>query len=63
VGRLEPGEVLVSTVLVEQDGRTTFTSTLLFPSPQVRDALLKSGMADGAAETYDKLAEYLASIA
>jgi uncharacterized protein YndB with AHSA1/START domain len=58
-----PGEVLVKTVLVEQDGRTTFTSTLLFPSPQVRDALLKSGMADGAAETYDKLAEYLASIA
>ena len=58
-----PGEVLVTTVLAEQDGQTTLTSNQLFPSQEVRDTLLKLGMTSGAAETYDKLAEYLASVA
>jgi len=58
-----PGEVLATAVLVERDGKTTLTSTLLLPSPEVRDTLLKAGMTNGAAETYDKLVEYLASIA
>ena len=58
-----PGELLVTAVLVEQGGTTTLTSTLLFPSQEVRDTLVNSGMTNGAAETYDKLAEYLASIA
>lgn len=57
-----PGELLVTTVLVEQGGKTTFTSTLLFPSQEVRDMLIKAGMTTGAAEAYDKLAEYLASV-
>jgi uncharacterized protein YndB with AHSA1/START domain len=56
-----PGEVLVTAVLAEQGGATTLTSTLLFPSQEVRDTLVKSGMTRGAAETYDKLAECLAS--
>ncbi len=58
-----PGELLVTTVLVEQGGKTTLTSTLLFPSQEVRDMLIKAGMTTGAAEAYDKLAEYLASVA
>jgi uncharacterized protein YndB with AHSA1/START domain len=58
-----PGESLVTTVLVEDRGRTTLTATVLYPSQEVRDAVIKSGMEHGAAETYDKLAEYLASIA
>ena len=58
-----PGELLVTAVLVEQGGKTTLTSSSLFPSQEVRDTLLKSGMASGAAETYDRLAECLASIA
>jgi len=57
-----PGELLVTTVLVEQGGKTTFTNTSLFPSQEVRDTLIKAGMASGAAETFDKLAECLASI-
>lgn len=57
------GEVLVTTVFAERDGRTTLTVTTLFPSQEVRDALINSGMASGAAETYDKLAELLASMA
>jgi uncharacterized protein YndB with AHSA1/START domain len=57
-----PGELLVTAVLVEHGGKTTYTSTVLFPSQEVRDTLLKAGMTNGAAETYDKLAECLASI-
>lgn len=57
-----PGEVLVTTVLVEQNGKTTLTNTMLFPSREVRDMLMKAGMTNGADESYDKLAEVLASI-
>ena len=58
-----PGEpAVVTTVLTEQDGKTTLTATVLSPSREVRDAVLKSGMEHGAAESYDKLAELLASL-
>jgi uncharacterized protein YndB with AHSA1/START domain len=56
-----PGESQVTTVLVEQGGRTTLTATVLYPSEEVRDIVIKSGMEHGAAESYDKLAELLAS--
>jgi uncharacterized protein YndB with AHSA1/START domain len=59
----DAGELLVTAVLVEQDGKTRLTSTILFPTPEVRDTLLKHGMTDGASQTYDKLAAYLASVA
>jgi uncharacterized protein YndB with AHSA1/START domain len=59
----DPGEVLVSTVLSESGGTTTLTSTTVFPSQEVRDMLIKAGMTSGAAETYDKLAAHLASVA
>jgi uncharacterized protein YndB with AHSA1/START domain len=55
-----PGESLVTTVLTEQDGQTTLVATILYPSREVRDAVLQSGMEHGAAESYDKLAEVLA---
>jgi uncharacterized protein YndB with AHSA1/START domain len=54
-----PGESLVTTVLVERDGRTTLTATVLYPSQEIRDAVISSGMEHGAAESYDKLAELL----
>jgi uncharacterized protein YndB with AHSA1/START domain len=57
----DPGETLVTTVLVERGGKTTFTSTMLFPSQEVRDTVLKGGLERGANESYDKLAEVLAS--
>jgi len=56
-----PGESQVTSVLVEQDGKTTLTVTVLYPSQEVRDIVVKSGMEHGAAETYDKLAELLAA--
>jgi uncharacterized protein YndB with AHSA1/START domain len=56
-----PGESLVTAVFVERDGKTTLTATVDYGSKEVRDAVLNSGMEHGAAETYDKLAELLAS--
>jgi uncharacterized protein YndB with AHSA1/START domain len=56
-----PGESQVTTVLVEQEGKTTLTATVLYPSAEIRDAVIKSGMEHGAAESYDKLAELLSS--
>jgi uncharacterized protein YndB with AHSA1/START domain len=55
------GEALDTTVLVEQGGKTTVTTTVLYASREVRDAVLKSPMERGVAESYDKLAELLAS--
>src|SRR6202045_2699770 len=55
-----PGESQVTAVFVEQGGKTTLTATVLYPSEEVRDIVLKSGMEHGAAESYDKLAELLA---
>ncbi len=57
-----PGESQVSTALVERGGQTTLTATVLYPSKEVRDAVINSGMEHGAAESYDKLAELLPSI-
>ncbi len=56
-----PGESQVTAVFVEQGGKTTFTATVLYPSQEVRDIVIKTGMEHGAAESYDKLAELLAS--
>jgi uncharacterized protein YndB with AHSA1/START domain len=54
-----PGESVVTAVFAEQEGKTILTATVLYPSRDVRDAVLKSGMEHGAAESYDKLAELL----
>jgi uncharacterized protein YndB with AHSA1/START domain len=56
------GESVVTTVLVEQGGRTTLTSTVLYESREIRDMVAKSGMEKGAAASYDRLAEMLPSI-
>ena len=58
-----PGESLNTLVLSEEDGKTTITTTVLYPSKEVRDAVLGSGMPDGASQTYDRLAEYLRAMA
>ena len=56
-----PGESQVTAVFVEQAGKTTLTATVLYASREVRDAVIQSGMEHGAAESYDRLAELLAS--
>jgi uncharacterized protein YndB with AHSA1/START domain len=58
-----PGESLNTPTLTEEDGKTTITVTVLYPSKEVRDAVLASGMQEGASQTYDRLAEHLRTMA
>ena len=58
-----PGESVVTTTFVEQGGKTTVTIVVQYESKQIRDAVVASGMEHGAAESYDKLADYLESAA
>jgi uncharacterized protein YndB with AHSA1/START domain len=57
-----PGEAVGTLVLSEQGGKTTITQTVLYQSREARDAVLKSGMEQGVAAGYDRLAEMLASL-
>jgi uncharacterized protein YndB with AHSA1/START domain len=59
-----PGNVSVETMTLEEhDGKTTFTSTSVFDTAEQRDGMLESGMEAGAAETMDRLDEYLEVLA
>ena len=53
------GAALVTTVLAETEGRTTMTVTALYPSPEIRDEVVRSPMRRGAGEAYDRLASLL----
>jgi uncharacterized protein YndB with AHSA1/START domain len=57
-----PDELVLTTTLVENGGKTTLTSTTLFDSVEMRDKMLKSGMESGASASYDRLEAFLASI-
>lgn len=57
-----PGESQVTATFVEAGGNTTMTAVVEYPSQEVRDAVIQSGMEHGAAESYDKLAELLESV-
>jgi len=52
-------ETLNTLSLSEKDGKTTITQTILYPSKDARDAALKTGMKDGASQSYDRLDTYL----
>ena len=54
-----PGESLVTTTLVEKDGKTTMTVTMRFPTKEIRDFVVSTGMSGGAGESYDLLEELL----
>jgi uncharacterized protein YndB with AHSA1/START domain len=57
-----PGHVLLETITFgEQDGKTQMTDTSVFQSVADRDGMLQSGMESGAAESFDRLDEYLAT--
>jgi uncharacterized protein YndB with AHSA1/START domain len=58
----DAGETLVTTSLFERDGKTTFQSTMLFPSQEVRDVVVKGGLEHGTSESYKKLDELLSSL-
>ena len=48
-------ESVVSSVLTEEGGKTRLTATALYPSVEVRDSVMKTGMARGAGISYDRL--------
>jgi uncharacterized protein YndB with AHSA1/START domain len=60
-----PGEPGPETLTLEDlgDGRTKLTTHSYFSSIEERDAVIASGMEHGAAETWDRLSEHLATMA
>ena len=48
-------ESVVTSLLTEENGKTRLTAICAYPSKQVRDIVLGTGMAKGAAASYDRL--------
>lgn len=58
-----PDAVSVVTVLLtESGGKTTLTSRSRYPSQEVRDQVIASGMEDGMRESFRQLTDVVASI-
>jgi len=57
-----PSESLVTTTLTERAGTTTVHWVIAFATAEIRDMVVKTGMAEGAGESYDKLEELLGTL-
>ena len=57
-----PGDSLVTITLDEDGGKTTFNLLARYPSKEVRDLVIASGMEHGAAESYDRLNELVVTL-
>jgi uncharacterized protein YndB with AHSA1/START domain len=55
-------ESVVTAVFTEENGKTRLTVTALYPSLEVRDVVLKSGMEKGAAISYDRLEDVVSRL-
>ena len=55
-------EALDTLVFTEEDGTTTLTCTVLYPSQEAREKAIATGMQDGWARSYDRLDDYLATL-
>lgn len=53
---------VVTAELTEEDGRTRFTATVRYPSLQIRDMVIGTGMARGAGISYDRLEDLVARL-
>ena len=59
----DPGETLVTVDLVEEGGKTVMTQSMVFPSQEVRDVVLKGGLTvKGTSEFYERLDSLLGSM-
>ncbi len=56
------GEVRRTLLLIERNGQTTLTNTLVYSSKETRDAVLKTPMDKGMSIGYDELETLLASL-
>ena len=52
-------DTLNTLTLTENHGVTTISVNVRYPSPAARDAAMQTGMAEGMAKSYDRLAAYL----
>ncbi len=50
---------VVTTTFTEVDGRTTMAATMRLASQEARDAVLATGMSEGAGRSYERLNELL----
>ena len=50
---------VVTSVLSDEGGKTRFSSTVRYPSQEVRDMVRSTGMERGAATSYDRLEDLL----
>ena len=58
-----PDSVSVVTAdFTDEDGKTRFTATVRYPSLEVRNTVLASGMARGAGISYDRLDDLVAEL-
>lgn len=57
-----PGEAYVTSAFTEEEGRTRLTMTIVYQSREARDTALASGMEEGMAAGYDRLAAFLATL-
>jgi uncharacterized protein YndB with AHSA1/START domain len=55
-------ESVVTSIFTEENGKTRLTVKCLYPSVEVRDMVLQSGMARGAGISYDRLEELVAEL-
>ncbi len=55
-------ESVVTSLLTEENGKTRLTVTALYPSADVCDMVMKTGMAKGAAISYDQLEEVVSEM-
>jgi uncharacterized protein YndB with AHSA1/START domain len=60
----DPGETLVTVDLIEERGKTRMRQSIVFPSQEVRDVVMKGGLTvKGTSEFYDRLEVLLGSMA
>ena len=53
---------VVTSIFSEENGKTRLTVKCLYPSVEVRDMVVQSGMARGAGISYDRLEEVVAEL-
>lgn len=53
---------VVTSELVDEGGKTRFTATVRYPSLEVRDMVMSTGMTRGAGTSYDRLEDLIAEL-
>jgi uncharacterized protein YndB with AHSA1/START domain len=53
---------VVTTDFADEGGKTRMTAIVRYPSPEVREMVLKSGMSQGAGISYDRLEDLVATL-